>query len=58
MTTIYYEDQILIDLERFLKHLATADIVEETSADEYTPNAVSTLLATPPAQGVIINWLV
>ncbi|KAF3927869.1 hypothetical protein ABW20_dc0104447 [Dactylellina cionopaga] len=42
-------------LERFLKHLAAADIVQETNTDEYTPNAISILLATPPGQGVIIN---
>ncbi|EPS37811.1 hypothetical protein H072_8449 [Dactylellina haptotyla CBS 200.50] len=42
-------------LERFLKQLAAADIVKETNADEYAPNAISTLLASPPAQGVIIN---
>jgi hypothetical protein len=46
---------MLIGLERFLKHLAAADIVEETNTDEYAPNAVSTLLATSPAQGVIVN---
>jgi len=48
--------RMLIGLERFLKHLAAADIVEETNIDEYASNAISTLLATPPAQGVIINW--
>src|ERR1700753_1005066 len=45
-------------LERFLKQLAAADIVKETDIDEYAPNAVSTLLASPPAQGAIINWCV
>lgn len=54
--TEYHEARMLISLERFLKHLAAADIVTETGADEYAPNAISTLLATPPAQGVIVNW--
>lgn len=42
-------------LERLLKHLATGQIVTETSPDTYAPNAVTKVLATNGGKGTIIN---
>jgi hypothetical protein len=42
--------------ERLLKHLATADVVRETGPDEYAANAVTKVLATPEAAGMVIDW--
>ena len=43
-------------LGRFLKHLATADVVAETGPDEYAPNELTKLLATTAGTGAFINW--
>jgi hypothetical protein len=42
--------------ERFLKHMATADVVKETGPDEYAPTAITKVLSTPEAAGMVINW--
>ncbi|KAJ9644471.1 hypothetical protein H2201_007800 [Coniosporium apollinis] len=42
-------------LERFLKHVATADIVRETGPDEYVANDVMKLLAVLEAAGMVVN---
>ncbi|KAF2096919.1 S-adenosyl-L-methionine-dependent methyltransferase [Rhizodiscina lignyota] len=42
-------------LERFLKHLATGGIVRETGTDQFAPNEISKVFATPTGQGVFTN---
>jgi len=55
-----YLRQVLLNvltttIGRFLKHLATASIVKETSPGVYAPNATTEILATPAAAGAFIN---
>ena len=45
-------------LGRLLKHVATANVVAETNADEYAPTEVSRVLATPAAAGAFLNMFV